>query len=327
MPISKRGKKYVDEEMIAKAKSMDLVTYFQTFEPDELVKEGSGYTTRTHDSLKMSNGLWAWKSRGIGGKDALKYIMEEKGLPFVDAVELLCGVSSDAIQRATEQIKRSEPKPFELPSRNSNHKRVFAYLESRGISKALIQYCMQKHILYETADYHNACFVGCDTTGQPVYAMLRGTFTHAKKPFKGEVEGSNKAYSFCIKPTEPSGHLSVSESPIDILSVATIRKSKLDCHYLSVSGVHYKPDQVSEYKLPIALEQYLTDNPNIHTVGLFFDNDEIGRGASGKIKEILEERGYKVFDMPPVIGKDYNEMCQQYHQNGKTKHEMEIVSR
>lgn len=314
MPISRRGKKYVDEDMIAKAKSMDLVTYFQLFEPNELVREGSGYTTRTHDSLKMSNGLWAWKSRGIGGKDALKYIMAEKELPFVEAVELLCGVSSDEIPKAREQIKAAEPKPFELPERNNNHKRVFAYLESRGISKALIQYCMHKQILFETADYHNACFVGHDSQDKPVYAMLRGTYTKAQKQFKGEVEGSNKAHGFCIKPTEPSNKLSVSESPIDILSVATIRKNRLDCHYLAVGGVHFKADQKTEYKLPIALEQYLTDNPNIKTVGLFFDNDEVGRGASQEIKKILNARGYDVIDLPPIFGKDYNDMCKAQRQ-------------
>lgn len=325
MPISPRGKKFVTEEMIAQAKSMDLVTYFQIFEPDELMKEGNHYTTRTHDSLKMSNGLWAWKSRGVGGKDALKYIMLEKGLEFVDAVELLCGVSADTMKKIVRPVQNSEPKPFRLPQRNNNHKRVFAYLESRGISKALIQYCLQKRILFETADYHNACFVGYNPQGEAAYAMLRGTFTQAKKPFKGEVEGSNKAYGFCIKPTEHSDNLSVSESPIDILSVATIRKNKLDCHYLATGGIHYMPDQKSEYKLPIALEQYLSDNPEIKTIGLFYDNDEAGRGASIEQKKVLEARGYQVFDVPPVLGKDYNEMC--VHNMQKTHSKEVMMSR
>ena len=325
MPISRRGKKYVTEEMIAHAKSMDLVTYFQMFEPNELVREGSGFTTRTHDSLKMSNGLWHWQSRGIGGKDALKYIMAEKELPFVEAVELLCGISADEMPKAQVQIKSEIPKLFKLPQRNSNHRRVFAYLESRGISNTLIKYCLHKRILFETADYHNACFVGHDNQNRPAYAMLRGTFTKTPKPFKGEVEGSNKAYGFCIKPTEQSDHLSVSESPIDILSVATIRNNKLDCHYLAVGGVHWKANQQSEYKLPVALDQYLNDNPDIKSVGLFFDNDKVGRGASKEIKKILDARGYEVIDMPPVFGKDYNDMCQQLRK--KTQHQDITLSR
>ena len=31
------------------------------------------YTTRTHDSLKISNGKWMWWSKGIGGKTELPY--------------------------------------------------------------------------------------------------------------------------------------------------------------------------------------------------------------------------------------------------------------
>lgn len=52
---------YVKPEMILEAKKMDLYTYLSNFEPDELVRfSGNTYTTRTHDSLKISNGKWMW---------------------------------------------------------------------------------------------------------------------------------------------------------------------------------------------------------------------------------------------------------------------------
>ena len=63
---------YVTKEMIDRAKEMDLLTYLQPYEPQELVHfGGSTYCTREHDSLKISNGKWCWFSRGIGGKTAL----------------------------------------------------------------------------------------------------------------------------------------------------------------------------------------------------------------------------------------------------------------
>ena len=38
-------------------KRMDLLTYLKNYEPYELVHfSGNTYTTRTHDSLKISNG-------------------------------------------------------------------------------------------------------------------------------------------------------------------------------------------------------------------------------------------------------------------------------
>lgn len=53
---------------------MDLLTYLRRFEPEELVHIGGDtYATRTHDSLKISNGKWCWWSRNIGGTNALDY--------------------------------------------------------------------------------------------------------------------------------------------------------------------------------------------------------------------------------------------------------------
>ena len=90
--MSTSTRRYVTELEIRAAKQMDLLTYLQIYEPHELVKEGSGYHTRTHDSLKISNGMWHWFSRGIGGKTALDYLIHVKGMDFVPAVQALNGV-------------------------------------------------------------------------------------------------------------------------------------------------------------------------------------------------------------------------------------------
>ena len=66
---------YVPKEQLAIAREMDLLTYLRRFEPQELVYNGGNvYSTRTHDSLKISNGKWCWWSRNIGGKNALDYL-------------------------------------------------------------------------------------------------------------------------------------------------------------------------------------------------------------------------------------------------------------
>lgn len=78
---------YYSQSEIERAKEMDLLTYLKRYEPDELVRISSNtYTTRTHDSLKISNGLWMWWSRGIGGKGALDYLMKVRGMTFIEAV-------------------------------------------------------------------------------------------------------------------------------------------------------------------------------------------------------------------------------------------------
>ena len=62
---------YYDSEAIERARQVDLLTYLQTCEPQELVHvSGNVYCTKTHDSLRISNGKWCWFSRGIGGYSA-----------------------------------------------------------------------------------------------------------------------------------------------------------------------------------------------------------------------------------------------------------------
>lgn len=86
---------FISPEVIEKAKQIDLLTYLQNYEPHELVRfSGNTYTTKTHDSLKISNGKWMWWSRGIGGKTALDYLIKVKGLEFTNAVETLAGKTS-----------------------------------------------------------------------------------------------------------------------------------------------------------------------------------------------------------------------------------------
>ena len=50
---------YIPPSVVQEVKRMDLLTYLKNYEPYELVHfSGNTYTTRTHDSLKISNGKW-----------------------------------------------------------------------------------------------------------------------------------------------------------------------------------------------------------------------------------------------------------------------------
>ena len=83
---------FIAPELIIQAKQMDLLTYLKNYETYELVKfSDNTYCTRTHDSLKISNGKWIWWSRGIGGRSALDYLIKVKGYSFLEAVETIIG--------------------------------------------------------------------------------------------------------------------------------------------------------------------------------------------------------------------------------------------
>ena len=76
---------YLSKDRIAAAREMDLLTYLRRFEPEELVHiSGSTYATRSHDSLKISNGKWCWWSRNIGGTNARGVPLYRLPKPGVD---------------------------------------------------------------------------------------------------------------------------------------------------------------------------------------------------------------------------------------------------
>lgn len=82
----------VSKEEIANARKMDLLSYLRAYEPGELVRfSGETYCTRTHDSLKISNGKWYWFSQNIGGRSALDYLVKVKEMSFPEAVKMLNG--------------------------------------------------------------------------------------------------------------------------------------------------------------------------------------------------------------------------------------------
>ena len=231
---------YIPPSVVQEVKRMDLLTYLKNYEPYELVHfSGNTYTTRTHDSLKISNGKWMWWSQRTGGRSALDYLIKVREYSFLEAVELLA-------ERANIQppLSVSENVPMEkqllLPKKNQDDQKVIAYLSGRGIDKEIIQFCLESGRVYESSFHHNAVFVGMDEKENPKYAAIRGIGTS----FIGEANGSDKNYSFSIFTEKPNDTVHLFESAIDLLSYATLQKLEgkewRREHLLSLAGV-YQP--------------------------------------------------------------------------------------
>ena len=106
---------YIDPKGVLEAKKMDLLTYLKNFEPHELVRlDKNNYTTRTHDSLKISNGKWMWLSRGIGGTTALNYLIEVKGYSFIEVVETITGKQVVVAPKPIKQDNKYYERPLLL---------------------------------------------------------------------------------------------------------------------------------------------------------------------------------------------------------------------
>jgi len=285
-----------------------ILEYLNRHEPNNLKRvSGDTWQLKDHDSLKISNGKFHWFSRGIGGSNALDYLVKVRGIDFKEAVAELSSEVGGHIRDFDKKEeytpkKIAEKKPFILPPPNAHNENVIAYLQKRGIDKDIIDECIEKNTLYE--DEKQACvFVGYD--GQtPKYAAKRST----RSDFKGDVANSSKIFNFCLTAKkEESEHLCVFESPIDAMSHATIAKKlgkdNEDTHRLSLGGLS-----------SLGLKEFLVKNPKIKNIYFCFDNDMAGEKAMERISsdiildESLKNREFKLIIWQPKQGKDYNEM-------------------
>lgn len=308
---------YIAPEVILEAKQIDLLTYLQACEPSQLVRvSGNTYCTKEHDSLKISNGKWMWWSRGIGGKTALDYLIKVQGYGFLEAVQAVMGnaaISHTDIPNKPKKEVREAETPLLLPEKNRTADKVTEYLFGRGIDYEIINYCLKKGFLFESLPYHNAVFVGFDESGEAKYAAYRATNTMR---IMGDCTGSKKQYSFRL--SDGNGQdLHLFECAIDLLSYATLMK--LDGrdwrneNLVSLSGVYQPKQNISESKVPVALDVFLEKHPNINRIVLHFDNDTAGRRITEALKTILPDR-YEVVDEPPPCGKDVNDfLCYRLH--------------
>ena len=163
---------------------------------------------------------------------------------------------------------------------------------TRGFDKDVLYELVRKKMIYESSDFHNAVFVGYDSSGKPRHAHKRGTVTN--NPYKGNVAGSQLEFSFHFNGTNDRIYLFA--APIDMLSFISMHKENWKNHSYAASC------SVSDR----VLFQCLNDNPNIKNVFLCFDNDEAGQTANKRIADKLNKLNIQNEILIPTH-KDWNE--------------------
>ena len=307
---------YTQEEIKAAGQIL-TIDYLRRCEPGRLKKcryLRHEYELVDHDSFKINenSSIWHWKSRDIGGKYALKFLQVVDGMSFPEAMGILQGefpnyVPAKAVPEEKERIH------FTMPERAQDDRRIWRYLRDRGISREVFAYCADLGILYESAPYHNAVFVGKDEQGIPRYAFLRGTYEKAEKPFKRERGGSDKAYSFCIPPLGKSCRVAVYEAAIETLAHMTLEGNRADKWRLSLGGIYAPKDETKEYhpKKPLALEHFLKIHPEITEIEICTNNDPPGRKTAEAIKKQYEGRYQIISNLPQKEGADYGDLAKE----------------
>lgn len=284
--------KYINftKEQREQARRTDLADFLIS-QGEKVKKSGSEYEWLDGSQKVTIRGhLWYHQYEQKGG-DAVDFVRRFYNKDYAEAVEML--LNNGGGQIVNLQTTEREQKPFILPPRNDRMSRVFSYLLlTRGIDKDVLFEFVRKKMIYESAYYHNAVFVGYDSSGKPRHAHKRGTVT--SNPYKGNVAGSQPEFSFHWHGT--SDKIFLFEAPIDMLSYISMHKENWQEHSYAASC------SVSDR----VLFQCLKDNPNIKNVFLCFDNDEAGQTANKRIADKLNSMNIKSEILIP-IHKDWNE--------------------
>lgn len=304
----------VTREQIDAAKKIRAIDFLRKYRSDELVPSQcrGEFELRSHDSFKINgeNSVWHWKSRDIGGKSALDYLIHVEGVGFLDAVQMLMDEAP-----VVEQLllaNKPEQREFLLPGAAPDNRRVYAYLLSRGIDRDVIDDCVRAGILYESAVYHNAVFLGTDGSGTPRYAFLRGTYTKTTRHFRAEVAGSDKRYSFCLPPEGESRRVAVYEAAIEVLAHLSLEQTR-DKYRLSLGGIYAPKEGIAatSFKKPTALTAFLEQHPNVCEIEICTNNDHAGRWAAEHIRREYEGKYRIIMNLPAREGADYGDLAQE----------------
>lgn len=297
---SKIRNRFTDTEMqiVRETDLLELLTHLGY----QVKRIGRYHTTAEMDSLRIKDRrTWFRYSQNTGG-DAISLVQQFCGKTFPEAVEYLLafnGRARDSPAQVVSSIKQdTPPKPFALPPRNTDDRRVFAYLRKRGIAAQVIRQFMNSGLLYEDAEHHNCVFVGKDHVGQAKYAGLRGTYDRDGKGFRGDVTGSDKNVGFAIPHDPTSNQVRVFEAPIDLMSYLTLHRDTTNA--VALCGLYDG-----------ALQTYLQAHPEIRRIALCLDADEPGQKAAQQLQEKYQLQGYAVTVEKPRCGKDWNEYLQR----------------
>ena len=288
------------DEQKQRANSVDLVVFLR-MQGETLLPSGREKRLKSNHSITVRGNEWFDHATKEGGL-AIDFVQNFYGLSFPDAVTMLLG-GEQGISYSKANHREEARKPFELPARNNDMRRVFAYLiKHRLIDRDVVSFFARERLIYESKEqsadkskeYHNAIFVGYDENGVPQHAHKRGLYTEGKG-YKGNIDNSNPCYSFHYLGS--SDRIYVFEAPIDMLSFITLHKNSdwMKHSYLALCGLSEQ-----------ALFKTLECNSQLSHVVLCLDHDSAGIEASEKIKDMLAEKDISCSQLQSIY-KDWNE--------------------
>ena len=273
------------QAQIDRANAANLEDFLRA-QGETLVRSGKEYRWKAHDSLTVCGNKWFRHSQSKGGYP-VDFVMEFYGKSFPEAVQMLTG----ELGGVQPEVDPTPSPAFRLPLRNVTNANILNYLtQERKLSPSLVNFFVSTGDIYEDAAHHNVVFVGRDADEHPRYASSRGIY----EKFRQDAAGAEKAFGFAHRGTDKQ--LLVFEAPIDLLSFIELFPKNWQQHsYLALGGVSAK-----------ALQQFLSERPDVERVFLCLDADKAGEDACKRLTALLPDT-VSVTRIQPCM-KDWNDV-------------------
>ena len=220
--------------------------------------EAGGLGIKVMNGINGQHGSWASSAYYPDGPRTIDIHMEPQTMLA-------------AIQR------QSEPAAFSLPAANTDASRVMRFLTKQNIDPSVVQYCLNRHLLYEDKRHYAVFANGAsdEATWAKRYSTLPASGNHYLVP-------GSRPIGWYV--SNASNTLLVSDTPMDVLAIMTLEKSHgvspKTYDYLALDG---------PAKLPI-LFRCLDANPDIQHIAFALNHDKPGQTDKGVAASILRKR-------------------------------------
>ena len=286
----------MDIDTIKMARQSNLAEYLMSIGVP-LVKNGSRYKHKEHDSLTFTKNSYYWNSRQEHG-NAIDYLVRHMGMSFKDAVAVLL---NQPVESSKADGPENSRKIFDIRNIKlcDNNDRVYSYLnEVRNISHETVSRLIKSKLLFQEEQTNNALYLIYDEKKNCVGAEVQGTL--AAKRFKGIKAGSKYGYGFNVRFTDSIEfkYALFFESAVDLTSFIdyVINYTKGDLTYCILTSM-------AGLKLNVFKNTLKVFKGELKPI-LCVDNDQAGKNF---IDEIVNENIVFNLRQPDKKYKDWNE--------------------
>lgn len=229
---------YVSKREIRSARKADLYSFLRSEYQSSFKVIGHSIAFNNQDSIYIRSGYSGFTDFRTGKTgNGIDFLTQYLGYDFPSAVKALNQYEYTHLP-SMHTNKKTENRSITFPPNSPYTYQMYRYLEKRAIPANMIQYLVEKGLLYQEPFHENIVFINSEKD----YCEIRGT--HDRPGRKGfhscRKTNPDRFWSFTVGEELPFKPAYICESAIDAISLFLIHQNygfREDASYFSIGGV------------------------------------------------------------------------------------------